>query len=109
MIEVLFFYASEPFLIRIRGDHVTFCTTQFGGSESTIEGLKMKQADVIKKFPDLSEREDWHEEAIRRFKQHIAILGNEKAISEYIIEDLKQYGYQAKKRQVQGFRPESLQ
>lgn len=96
-------------MVRINGHRVTFVNSTYGAFESTIEGLKLSRAGVIKEYPDLKEREDWREEAIKRFKEVINVMQNEESIAEYVIQDLKKYGYIPKWKQKQGFRREKIQ
>ena len=49
---------------------------------------------------------NWKEEAIRRFKEKIALFKTEKEKANYIIEDLKDYGYVLRLVKRRGFRPE---
>lgn len=104
MIELIFYFGTDIIMIRIIGHRVTFVNSTFGAIESTIDGLKLSKSGVIKEYPELKDREDWKEEAIRRFKNKIFELNEEEAIAEYIIMDLKKYGYIPKWKQKQGFR-----
>ena len=104
MIEIIFYFGTEIVMVRIRGNHVTFCTSTNGNVEATIEGIKLSKAGVIKEFPDLKDRDDWKVEAINRFKDKIRAFTTEEAVAEYVIEDLKKFGYVPKFKQKQGFR-----
>ena len=108
MLEVLFYFGKEIVLITINGKTVMFGNTSFGSRLATIDGLKLNYSGVIKEFPDLKDNPLWREEAIKRFKAHCESLPNEDAIANYVIEDLKKYGYQPKFKQRQGFRPEAI-
>lgn len=104
MIGLIFYYGTDIIYIRIDGHRVTFSNSSFGAVESTIEGLKLSKSGVIKEYPDLKDRDDWKEEAIRRFKEVINIMKDEESVAEYIIQDLKKYGYVPKWKEKQGFR-----
>jgi len=104
MIDLIFYYAQEIVFIRIQGNHISFSSGSNGNLSSTIEGLKLNKAGVIKEHPDLKDREDWKEEAIKRFKELVKSFSNEEAVAEYVIQDLKKYGYTPKWKQKQGFR-----
>lgn len=104
MIEVILYFGTDIVMVRIRGHHVTFVNSAMGAVESTIEGLKLSKSGAIKEYPYLKDRDDWKEEAIRRFKEKILELNDEEAIAEYIIMDLKKYGYIPKWKQKQGYR-----
>ena len=108
MIELIFYFGTEIIMVRIEGHHITFSNSSFGAVQSTIEGLKLSKVGVIKEFPELKDREDWHREAIKRFKEKIASLETEEAIAEYITYDLKKFGYEPKFKQKKGFRREKL-
>lgn len=104
MIEVIFYFGTEIAMVRIRGNRVTLCSSTQGNVEATIDGLKLSKPGVIKEFPDLKDKEDWKEQAIIRFKQKIKDFKNEEAVAEYLIEDLRKFGYIPKYKQIQGFR-----
>jgi hypothetical protein len=108
MIEVIFYFGTDIVMVRINGHRVTFVNSTFGAVESPIEGLKLSKAGVIKEHPDLVDREDWKDEAIKRFKDKIIELDKEEAIAEYVINDLKNYGYVPKWKQKKGFRRVTL-
>jgi len=108
MIGLIFYYGTDIVYIRIDGHRVTFSNSAMGAVESTIEGLKLSKSGVTKEFPDLKDREDWKEEAIRRFKEVIMVMHDEEAIAEYVIQDLKKYGYTPKWKQKSGFRKEKI-
>jgi|SRR3990167_5275436 len=104
MIELIFYFGTDIILTRINGHHITFCNSLHGAFESTIEGLKLSHLGVIKEFPDLKDNPNWREEALKRFKKRISELNTEEAIAEYIIMDLKKFGYIPKWKQKKGFR-----
>jgi hypothetical protein len=104
MIEVIFYFGTDIVMVRIREHNITFVNSAMGAVESTIEGLKLSKSGAIKEYPDLKDRDDWKEESIKRFKAKIFELNDEEAIAEYIIMDLKKYGYVPKWKQKQGFR-----
>ena len=108
MIEVLFYFGTEIIMVRIRGNHVTFVNSAMGAVESTIDGLKLSRAGVIKEFPDLKDSPDWNTEAIIRFKNKIKEMKTEEEIVDYIIEDLRKFGYIPKFKQKAGFRREVI-
>lgn len=108
MIELIFYYGQDIILIRVNDHKVTFVNSSFGAFETTIEGLKLSQSGVIKEHPDLKGNPNWREEAIARFKEVLHAFTTEEAIANYIVEDLKKYGYIPKWRQKQGFRKEKI-
>jgi hypothetical protein len=104
MIGLIFYYAQEIIYIRIDGHNVHFSNSTFGAVETSIDGLKLNKSGVLKEYPDLKDNDNWKEIAIERFKEVINAMKTEDAIAEYIIEDLKKYGYVPKWKQKAGFR-----
>ena len=105
MIGVIMKLGSEVVEIRVQGNQVLFRTGQFGGAFSTLAGLKLDKGGVIKEFPDLENKENWKEEAIKRFKEKMKTMKTEKEQVKYLINDLQKYGYLPKYIQKEGFRP----
>ena len=108
MIEVIFCYGNDVILVRIEGKKVQFGNSTYGNKLATIDGLHLDKSGTIKEFPDLKDRNDWKQEAIKRFKEHIKKLNNEEEISNYIIKELSNKGYIPKYKQLKGFRPEKI-
>lgn len=106
--EIIFYFGTEIILVRIEGSNVFFGNSKYGAKLATIDGLRLNQQGVEKEFPDLKGNPEWKKIAIERFKAHIKKLGKEDLIADYLIEDLKKYGYQPKYKQKKGFRPEAL-
>lgn len=104
MIEAIFLFGGDVILVRIREHNVEFGNTAYGAQLATIDGLNLSREGVEKEFPDLIGREDWREEAIRRFKENIKALKGEKAILKYIKEDLGKHGYILKRWKQNGYR-----
>ena len=71
---------------------------------TTIEGLYLSYDGVCKQFPDLEGQVNWKAQAIERFKDKIASYKTDEERIEYIIEDLKKYGYIPKHYQKGGHR-----
>ena len=107
MIGIIFQLGSEVIEVRIDGERVMFRNQQALGF-TTIDGLKLNKQGVIKEFPDLKDNENWQNIARDRFKEKIKLLKTEMERTDYIIEDLKKFGYKPMYRQRQGFRPEKL-
>lgn len=108
MIGLLFEFAGEIIEIRIRGHDLTFKSSAYGGISTTIEHLKLSQEGVIKEFPELKDKENWREQAIIKFKAKIKEINSEQRIAEYLINDLKKYGYVPRYKQIQGHRVEAI-
>ena len=108
MIDILFYFGGDIILVKIQGVNITFATSQYGNVQAPIEGLQLNYVGVCREHPDLELRDDWKEEAIRRFKEKIKSMKDEDEIAQYIISDLSHYGYVAQYKQKQGFRREKL-
>lgn len=104
MIDIFFEFMNEFILVRIEGSNVQFANTTYNNNLATIDGLKLNQQGVIKEFPDLKDNVEWRRIAITRFKDKIKTLETEEKISDYIITDLRKYGYIPKYKQRKGFR-----
>ncbi len=74
------------------------------GIITTLEGLKLSKAGVVKEFPDLENDEDWNKKAIKRLKKHIESFETEEQKINYVIEELRKHGYQPLTKQRAGFR-----
>lgn len=108
MIEIIFYFGTEIVIARINGHNISFGSSSNGAFLANIDGLKLNRQGVEKEFPDLIGKENWREESIKRFKNHIYSLKNEDQIAEYIISDLRKYGYVPRYKQKGGFRPEVI-
>ena len=108
MIQLLFELGSEVILVVVDGKRVTFGNSVFGNKLASIDGLRLSKRGVEKEFPDLIGKDNWREEAVRRFKIKLEGLDSELERAKYIIRDLKSHAYKAKSIQKQGFRPEVI-
>jgi hypothetical protein len=108
MIDVIFYHGSEMVIVKVNGNSVLFGSTIYGSRLADISGLRLDFAGTIKEFPDLENDLEWRKKAIERFKEHIAILGDEEKIAEYIIYELRSKGYIPKLKQKAGFRPVAI-
>lgn len=104
MIGVIFQFGLDNVEIRIDKSNVCFRTSQLD-SFTTIDGLRLDKSGVIKEFPDLKENKEWQDIARERFKDKMKLLNNEPEILEYIINDLRKFGYIPMYKQISGFRP----
>jgi hypothetical protein len=108
MIELFFSFGADYIIVRVENHHILFGNTAYGAMMGDISGLKLNKSGVLKEFPDLNCRDDWREEAIKRFKLKIKGFSSEKHIANYIIEDLRKYGYVPMKYQIQGGRIQKI-
>ena len=106
--NILFNFMNEKVLIEISGNNVFFSHQNFGAVKSEIDNLKLDYKGVCREFPDLETRDDWREEAIKRFKKKIKSLNTDDEKADYIIKDLKKFGYIPLFKQKKGFRPEKI-
>lgn len=72
---------------------------------TTIDGIKLSKAGVLKEFPDLKDDVEWHTKAKERFKTYFKKLKTEKERMEYVKEELIKYGYEPLFFQRAGHRP----
>src|SRR6056297_92695 len=75
---------------------------------TTIEGLKLSKAGVIKEHPDLENDEEWKKKAIDRLKEHIKKFNTEDEKLNYIKSELTKHGYEPKFKQKAGWRTTKL-
>ena len=108
MEEVMFDFAGDYILVRVNNNRVSFSNSKYGNQMATIEGLKLDKNGVLKEWPDLKDKEDWKETAIKRFKEKIRSMQTESEVCEFIIYDLQKYGYKPLYRQKNGFRRQKL-
>jgi len=108
MIGIIFQFAAETMEVRVDRESVYFRTPQSPGF-TTINGLKLDKAGVLKEFPELKDNPKWQSIARERFKEKIKECENEMERVDYIISDLKKYGYKPLYLQRQGFRVQKLQ
>ena len=104
MIDLIFEFGSEYTFVRVQGSNIFF-RTQESQSYGTIDGLKLDYTGTIREFPDLETNKEWKKEAIKRLKEKIKKMKDEKERAKYVIEDLSKHGYKIHTMQVNGFRP----
>ena len=107
MIGVIFMFASDMVEVRVEGNHILFRSGMQPGF-TTIEGLHLSYEGVCDEFPDLKGEPDWKAQAIERFKDKIASYDTDTEKMDYIMDDLKKYGYIPKYIQKGGHRPERI-
>ncbi|MFW6225586.1 MAG: hypothetical protein ACOC3V_01340 [bacterium] len=72
---------------------------------TSLEGLKLSKAGVLKEFPDLKDNKEWKKIAIDRLKNHIKNIESEINKLEYVKKELKKHGYEPLYYQRGGHRP----
>lgn len=108
MIDILFFRGSEIAFVRIEKNNVRFADSLSGNMFASLKGLKLNYEGVIKEYPNLMGKDNWREEVVKRFNKKIKSMKDEEEISDYVIEELEKFGYELKKKQKAGFRPEVI-
>ena len=106
-IGIILQFGSETIEVRIEETSVYFRTSQIG-QFATIDGLKLDKAGVMKEFPDLKGKDNWKDEAIKRFKETIKNMNSETERAKYVIDDLTKFGYKPLYIQKKGHRPVKL-
>ena len=107
MIGVVFEFATEVVEVRLDGIKVWFRTGQLK-QWASIDGIKLDKSGVIREFPDLKDNKDWQNIARERFKEKIKKMNTEEERINYIIEDLKKFGYKPLLKRKAGFRPQKI-
>jgi len=103
MIGVIFNLGTQNVEVRVQESNVFFRTSQVE-QFADISGIKLDKEGVVKEFPDLKDKKDWKDQAIKRFKKNIRKMKNEKERIEYLIEELSKQGYKPIFLQKKGFR-----
>jgi len=108
LIGLIFKLGSEIVEIRVEKNNILFRNNQTNGMFTTIDGLQLNKQGVIKEHPDLKDNDNWQNIARERFKEKIKKIDTEMERADYIIEDLKKFGYKPIARQRKGFRVEKF-
>ena len=76
-------------------------------TQSYIEGLNLSPSGVVKEFPELEGKpiSEIKREGIKRFKEKIKNMKTVYEIRDYLISDLKKYGYEPYMWRRKGHRP----
>ncbi len=106
-IQSTFQKGSDRMMIRVIGDTVLFIDPQTN-TVSPIEGLNLNKQGVIKEHPDLKDDEEWKQKAIKRFVNKIKSFKTETEKTNWLIEEMKQMGYNPLFKQRNGFRAEKI-
>jgi len=108
LIGLIFQLGPEIVEVRVDNNNILFRNNATNGMFATIDNIKLNKVGVIKEHPDLKDNEAWKNIAIQRFKEKINNMKTEMERADYIIEDLKKFGYKPLYRQRKGFRVERL-
>lgn len=104
MIGVIFQFGNEFITVEVRGTELLFRTSEYNSQAAPLESLQLNHAGVIKEFPDLAGADDWKEKALERLKMKIKDMASEIERINYVITDLKTFGYIPYAYQKQGHR-----
>lgn len=78
------------------------------GTTTTIHGLKLDKAGVIREHPDLKNDDEWKKKAIERLKIYIKKFKTEIQKINYIKDELEKFGYTPMYFQRAGHRPKKF-
>ena len=107
MIGALFKFGNEIVEARI-SDNTALFRSSSQNVWATIDGMKISKPGVIKEFPELKNDKEWKNKAKEKFKKKIKSLKTEEEQLNYVIEDLRSFGYQPMFKQKKGFRPKKI-
>lgn len=107
MINATFKLASELVSVKVEGNNLAFFDVGTGQA-TTIEGLRLSKAGVLKEHPDLKDNKDWRLIAIDRLKEYIKKFKTEMDKMNYVKEELNKFGYEPLHYQKAGFRPQKF-
>lgn len=107
MIRCIFRLGGQLQEVIIRGDELLFCDLNTGMITS-LAGLRLSRTGVIKEFPDLDGKENWKEEAIKRFEENFKKYETEIQKVNYVKSELVKQGYEPMYWQRAGFRPSTF-
>lgn len=106
-IQAHFKKGGQVVIVRLIGDVVLFIDP-IARQMSTIEGLRISKEGVEREFPDLIGDEEWKQKAIQRFVEKIKSIPTEEERMDWLINELKEMGYEPLFKQEDGFRPVKL-
>lgn len=104
MEQVTFSLGGDMLVVEVDGNNAVFMDGA-SGMLTSIEGLRINRAGVLKEFPDLEHDDEWRKKAIDRLKLHISRIESEHGRIDYIISELVKHGYRPLFRQKNGWRP----
>ena len=107
MIISVYEMGSDVVEVIVDSNNIMFRDTS-SGTTTTIHGLRLNKAGVIKEHPDLKDDEDWKKKAIERLKQHVKKFKTEIQKINYIKDELEKFGYNSMYFQKAGHRPKKF-
>ena len=106
-IKGTFLYVNEYVEVIVRGNELLF-NNPSTNTITTISGLRLNKAGVIKEFSDLEDDDEWKSKVIERLKEHLKKMKTEEQKLIYVKEELIKYGYKPLYKQRAGFRTHKL-
>ncbi len=99
---------GDTLILEITAGNKLFFNVLSGGiiQRSTIEGLKLNPAGIVKEFPDLKGKPIpvMKKEAIKRFEEKFKTLKTKKERIKYLKEEMAKVGYELRLIDEPGFR-----
>lgn len=103
----VFHFGGDEIHVIVEGNNIMFMDSNTQAM-TTIEGLKLSKAGVIKEHPDLEGDDEWKKKAIERFKDYAKKFNTEDDKLNYIKYELTKHGYEPKFKQKAGWRPQKF-
>ena len=93
MIGVMFQFGNEFVTVEIKGTELYFRTSEYNSQPAPLDAIQLNRVGVIKEFPDLVGASDWKKKAIERMKMKLKDMASEIERINYVMTDLKAFGY----------------
>lgn len=106
-VNALMEMGADQFYVRIEGPNIFFINAG-DNTATTIEGIQLNKAGVIKEHPDLEDDPDWRRKSIERFKEHLKNMKNEDERIQYAIKELTSHGWKGVYLQKDGWRATAI-
>lgn len=107
MINANFKLGGEIVIIKVEGNSLGFFDVGTG-QFTTLDGLRLSKAGVLKEFPDLKNDADWRIKSINRLKKHLKSIEKEMDKMIYVKNELIKFGYEPLSYTKAGFRPQKF-
>lgn len=105
MIGAVFKLGGESIEVRIIGAKVLFRTSSYGTQFADIRGLRLSKTGCLIDNPDLEHHPQWKTEVIKRFKEKIKKMKDDEERLDYVIDELRKFGYKPMYKAREGHRP----
>jgi len=106
MIKSNFRIGGDIIEVIVRGNELLF--TDDTGTITTLDGLRISRAGVLKEFPELKDNKQWKKIALERLKSHVKKQKTELDKTNYVKDELIKYGYEPMFYQRAGWRPQKF-